>query len=330
MRERLVLGLALFVGVTAVAGGLGIVLGEPGAPYVPTPELLAHTPFDGFLVPGLLLAVAVGGSALVAAFLTARRSRFAPDAVLLAGGALTLWIAVEVALIRELAVLQAVYGVLGGVLLALGASMGFRSGEPRHRWVLLVTLAESAGYLAPATAGILLARAQAGEAARTVFLVLAGLVEGLLLGVGQAQAFPLSVHKGRYALLTSLGAGIVWGAVMSLMLLGRGGRVPAAGMIALGVAAGLVGLVAIGGLQWLELRRRTSRARGWIAWTALAWALALPLSFLAGPFVDERTPLPIHFVLWGSTGVMMAYVMALVTWQGARRVARAEPRATAP
>jgi hypothetical protein len=117
---------------------------------------------------------------------------------------------------------------------------------------------------------------------------------------------------------------------MSLMLLGRGERVPAAAMIAVGLVAGVVGLVAIGGLQWLELRNRTSRATAWIAWTALAWALALPLSFLAGPFVDEHTPLPIHFVLWGSTGVMMAYVMALVTWQGVRRIAPSGQRVTAP
>jgi hypothetical protein len=194
--------------------------------------------------------------------------------------------------------------------------------EARRRWITLVTLAESVGYLAPATAGILLARAQASEGTRTVVVVLAGFVEGLVLGIGQARAFPFAVNRLRYALVTSIGAGIVWAVVMTLMLLGRGSAVPVAGMIAAGIVAGCFGLVAIGGMQWLELRRHVTRPAAWIAWTALAWTLALPLSFLPAPFVDETTPLPTHFVLWGTAGVMMAFVMALVTWQGVRRVCR--------
>jgi hypothetical protein len=37
--------------------------------------------------------------------------------------------------------------------------------------------------------------------------------------------------------------------------------------------------------------------------------------------VDETTPLAAHFALWGCGGMLMALVMALVTWQGARRLA---------
>ena len=81
--------------------------------------------------------------------------------------------------------------------------------------------------------------------------------------------------------------------------------------------------MAIGGLQWLELRVHVRRAAGWVAWTALAWTLALPLSFLPSPLVDEHTALPVHFVLWGTSGLAMAFVMALVTWQGARRLSAA-------
>jgi hypothetical protein len=80
-------------------------------------------------------------------------------------------------------------------------------------------------------------------------------------------------------------------------------------------------LVAIGGAQWLELRRHIRRAHAWIGWTALAWVLALPLSFAPAPLVDESTPTGVHVVLWGSAGVLMALVMASITWIGVQRLA---------
>jgi hypothetical protein len=78
----------------------------------------------------------------------------------------------------------------------------------------------------------------------------------------------------------------------------------------------LPALFAIGGAQWIELRHHRVPARRWIGWTALAWLVALPLSFAPGPLVDETTPLAAHIVLWGCGGVLMAYVMALITWRG--------------
>lgn len=128
------------------------------------------------------------------------------------------------------------------------------------------------------------------------------------------------MRRGRYALLTALGAGLVWASVMSVSLLARGTAMPPAVVAAVGVSAGSLGLAAIGSAQWLELRLHTERARRWIAWTALAWTVALPFSFAPGPFVDEKTPLLSHFVLWGCGGLLMAYAMALVTWQGVRRL----------
>jgi len=76
-----------------------------------------------------------------------------------------------------------------------------------------------------------------------------------------------------------------------------------------------LGLFAIGAMQWLELRRAA-----WIGWTALAWVVALPFSFLPMPFVDLTTPMAAMAALWACAGLMMAYVMALITWQGAKRL----------
>lgn len=310
----LIIALAVVGAVCELAGATALLVWRHGDPNLPL-TLLEHTPFTSFLIPGLLLGLVVAGTSLACAVLVWRRSRFSVDATVLAGGALTIWIVAEVALMRLFHPLHALFGALGVALLALGARAAWASGLRRHRWLIAVTLAETVGYLAPTLAGVLTAKAGIEDARQAAAIVAAGFVEGLLLGAGQAWALPVAVRRGRYALFTALGAGLVWGSVMTMMSSG-----PRPVLIA---AVSILGLLSIGSMQWLELRHHAQRAWRWIPWTALAWTLALPLSFLPGPLVDERTPLLSHLVLWGCGGLLMAFVMALLTWQGARRL---EPR----
>lgn len=317
--RKLIIGLALFSAVSSIAGSIELVVWRTGNRYLPL-ALLEHTPFASFLVPGLLLGVAVGVPSLLCATLAWRRSRAAVDVTLLAGGALTVWIVAELAMMRGLHVLHGIYGGLGLLLLSLGVRAAWRSPLPRHRWMVLVTLAETAGFLVPACAGAVTASAGVSDRWQAAAVIASGLVEGLALGAGQAWAFPLPVRRTRYALLTALGAGIVWSTVMLLMSMAKTESLPAAGVILGGIVTAIVGLTAVGACQLLELRRHSRNARRWIAWTALAWAVALPASFAPGPFVDESTPLWSTVVLWGCGGLVMAYVMTLITWQGARRL----------
>lgn len=316
--RRLVLPLAGFSGLTALLGGLQLLIWSRGAPWVPI-ELLEPTAFRSFLVPGLVLGLVVGGSSLACTLFVWRRSRFALDLTVLAGGAMLLWILAEAAQLRAFHWLQALYGGLGLLLLGLGLRAAWRSGQPRHRWIVVVTSAETLGFLVPVSAGLLSAAVGLEGASRWLLLVGAGCVEGALLGLGQTQVLELPLRRGRYALLTALGAALVWALMMGGMTLGpslEGLPTPVA--IGAGLLAAVIGLSAIGAAQWLELRRHAARAGRWIAWTALAWAVALPLSFLPGPLVDERTPIWANLVLWASAGVLMAYVMANLTWFGVR------------
>jgi hypothetical protein len=316
---RMVIALAAFSTVSAIAGAMELLVWPMGNPYVPL-ALLEHTPFTSFLIPGLLLGVVVGGTSLACAIFAWRRSIAAVDATILAGGTLTVWIVAEAALMRGVHALHGLYGGLGLALLALGVHAAWRSRARRHRWLLLVTLAEAIAFLVPTCAGVLTANAGIGGVAQAALLIAAGLVEGLVLGAGQACAFPLPVRRTRYALLTAVGAGIVWSSVMLLIGVVGGETVPVAIRIVAGVATVLVGLAAIGSSQWFELRHHAERAHRWIPWTAVAWAAAMPFSFAPGPLVDESTPLSSHVVLWGCGGLLMAYVMALITWQGVRRL----------
>lgn len=318
--RRLVLGLAGFSGLTALLGGLQLVIWARGAPWIPI-ELLEPTPLQSFLVPGLVLGLVVGGSGLACTVCVGRRSRAGIDLTLLAGGAMLLWILTEVALLRELHWLQALYGVLGLLLLGLGLRAAWRSGEARHRWLIVVTSAESVGFLLPVTVGILTAAADLEGMFLVLLFTAAGLLEGALLGLGQARVFGLPLHRARYVLFTALGAALAWALIMGAMTLGRSleGQ-PAPVLIAAGLLLAALGLSAFGAAQWLELRRHVPRAHRWIAWTALAWAVALPLSLLPAPLVDERTPPWAQLVLWASAGVLMAYVMANLTWFGLRSI----------
>lgn len=318
--RTLVIVLGLFSAISAIGPAIGMIVGQGGSPYLPPIELLEHTPFRSLLVPGLILGGVVGGTSLACAILAWRRSRAALDATILAGGTLTVWIIAEAAMLRAISWLHIAYGALGTTILLLGLLDAWRSQRPRHRWVIAVTFAETIGYLVPACAGILSTRSGLGELPTAGLVVAAGFVEGFALGTGQSWAFPLPVRRLRYALLTALGAGVVWLTVMSMMTLARSEDIPPALTVVAGIATAVVGLASIGSAQWIELRHHARAAHRWIAWTALAWIAALPLSFTPSPFVDESTPIAAHVALWACGGLLMAYVMALVTWQGARRM----------
>ncbi|HEY0464313.1 MAG TPA: hypothetical protein VGC79_08900 [Polyangiaceae bacterium] len=205
---RWVLILQLFSAASAIGGGTALIWWRAGDGYFPL-TLIEHTPFKSLLVPGLLLAIVVGGSCLVSALLSWRRMPAAVYATILAGGALTVWIIAEVAIMRGIHWLHACYGSLGMMLLVLGIDAAWRARLPYRRWLLFVTVAEAVGFLVPVSAGILSTKAGSSELWQAVLVVVCGFAEGALLGLGQAWAFPFPVRRFRYALLSALGAGLV-------------------------------------------------------------------------------------------------------------------------
>jgi hypothetical protein len=124
-----------FVALTAVVGGAALVIGSLDAEFStivnPPLEYLAGSPFDSHVIPGLILAVMVGG-VHVAAFVLLERSRPSALFAAAAGGyAVLIWIFVQMLFI-PFSVLQAVYfaaglAELGLVLLLLGL---FRTARP--------------------------------------------------------------------------------------------------------------------------------------------------------------------------------------------------------
>jgi len=118
--RRVTTVLAGFVGVTAVLGGVELVTGYPVQQPV---EWLAGTPFDSYLVPGLLLAALVGGSAVLAFIAAIRSDPRWPRSAIVAGVVLCGWIMAEMVMLDQPTtptVAEVVYLVIGACLVVLG------------------------------------------------------------------------------------------------------------------------------------------------------------------------------------------------------------------
>ncbi len=113
-----------FAAVSAIAGGIGVVTSNGlGMPQ----SWLQATPFADYVVPGLILAIVVGGSALVATVLLLMRHAWQYVVTFCAGGIMVGWIVGEVFLIQQASRLQALYLVVGLALMGLSAMIGLRA-----------------------------------------------------------------------------------------------------------------------------------------------------------------------------------------------------------
>lgn len=126
VRRIVLLALDLVVGLSAVVGGLMFITAPDGASMGVSHELLAHSPFSTYLVPGVLLAFVVGGSALLAAAAHLRRAASAPMLSAFAGAVLSVWIVAEVAQVRVFHFLQPTLLAVGLAQLALGLTAPLR------------------------------------------------------------------------------------------------------------------------------------------------------------------------------------------------------------
>ncbi|TFD45727.1 hypothetical protein E3T33_06650 [Cryobacterium sp. TMT1-2-1] len=108
------------VALTSAGGGFALMFGPSigSLGITPQPEYLEGSPFDSYLLPGLILLVVVGGTHLVAWLLLLRRQRWADAASAVAGCGILVWIFVQMVVI-PFSVLQAVYFGIGLLELVL-------------------------------------------------------------------------------------------------------------------------------------------------------------------------------------------------------------------
>lgn len=107
--------LLLLLAINAFGGGY---YGISGAKNIPV-EWLNGSPFSNYLVPGLILFLCVGCSALLAAILVFKRHRIGRIAAFLCGIIVLVWLIVQVAIIGYVSWMQPATAVAGILILFL-------------------------------------------------------------------------------------------------------------------------------------------------------------------------------------------------------------------
>ena len=122
--EKILIALEVFTGLTAVAGGVLLMVRPDGSLLWIAPSALSalahNSPLPDFFIPGLLLAVIVGGGMLSAATLLEQRRPYALELAMATGAALMIFEIVEFAAIGFMP-LQAFEGVVALVVLGMAA-----------------------------------------------------------------------------------------------------------------------------------------------------------------------------------------------------------------
>lgn len=117
-RRTLIL-LNSFLAVTAIAGGYGLMSGDARPPA----EMLSGSLFHDYTIPALVLALAVGGTAIAATILLIRSDHRSRNASMLSAVCIILFESVEVAVIGSpegiARNLQMFYFLLGGIIAVL-------------------------------------------------------------------------------------------------------------------------------------------------------------------------------------------------------------------
>jgi hypothetical protein len=112
--------LLLFVGIAAVAGGLGVILDPSGESLGVSVDLLIGSPFKNFLIPGIVLFTVVGLTSLLVSFLTFKQHLLSGGATIVQGFIMIIWIVLQVYWIGWLTPLQLTFLLIGFAEIILG------------------------------------------------------------------------------------------------------------------------------------------------------------------------------------------------------------------
>ncbi|HEX8731167.1 MAG TPA: hypothetical protein VF725_03805 [Ktedonobacterales bacterium] len=126
--------MAMFVALTSLACGAGLALGVLRFPLA----FLQGSSFSDYLIPGLVMALVVGGSALLAAAALLTGSRAAIGFAALAGLLLLAFEVAEITLIDHntggwlplVVALQSAYSTLGLLMVGLAIYLGWPARSP--------------------------------------------------------------------------------------------------------------------------------------------------------------------------------------------------------
>lgn len=195
---------------------------------------------------------------------------------------------------------------------------GFRSW-----WTAAFIVGELVGFIPPAIVGAWLGSVGAVDVVLVLGLTVAGALEGASIGAAQAwvlRRYRSPIPFGSWVLATAGGASAAWcagmagGAVM--------GSVDSAWPLAVFVPLWIVGLMAMGFLQWLVMRGRLLRTTSWLLISPAAWLIGVLIPVVAITATPDQWSVAAHVVPAVLAAVLMGAVVGLLTATAMRRYLR--------
>jgi hypothetical protein len=110
--------LLFFTSISALGGGIALIISPTGEAIEMPLSILEHSPFKSFLIPGIILIVMNGLLSVLFAVYVIRKSGISGWLVLVQGSILIGWIMTQIVMIREYA------PVMHTLYLAVGVGLG--------------------------------------------------------------------------------------------------------------------------------------------------------------------------------------------------------------
>jgi hypothetical protein len=110
--HKLLCGLHLFVGIGAIVGGLAAII-NPQAPLGMPLENLKYSPFNNYLIPGIILFSIIGLGNLFSAFMFRFKSRFQGYISSVFSWALVIFIVVQCIMLYSIHYLHVIFFFIG-------------------------------------------------------------------------------------------------------------------------------------------------------------------------------------------------------------------------
>lgn len=118
----ILIALHIFVGIGALAGGLAAIM-DPIHPLGVSVELLEHSPFDSYLIPGIILFTVIGLGNILSAFVFHFRLNYHGYISSFFGWALVVWIVVQCIMLRSVVFLHVLYFLIGLIQASLAMAV---------------------------------------------------------------------------------------------------------------------------------------------------------------------------------------------------------------
>jgi hypothetical protein len=129
--QRFVIALHGFIGVGAISGGTAC-LANPFSPLGTSVEMLKNSPFETFLIPGILLFSVIGIGNIAAAIPVLKNWDYWGYSTGILGGALVIWIGVQCIMLQAIVLLHVLFFIFG----LLQISLGFARLFEKHQFPL--------------------------------------------------------------------------------------------------------------------------------------------------------------------------------------------------